>query len=76
MPKRARVRPSVIAVTRNDDAWLPARAARCNRYGEKSVLPGRFPHRGAQALVGAIVGAKRIAVHNCSKAARMWTHWL
>jgi len=31
---------------------------------EKSPLPVRIPHRGAQPLIGPVVGAKRVAVHD------------
>ena len=40
------------------------RAARCDRQREKLALPVGVAHGGAQPLIGAIVGAQRIAVHH------------
>ncbi len=39
------------------------RAARFDRQRQKPALPVGISHRGAQPLVGMIVGAQRIAVH-------------
>ena len=51
-------------------AWLPraCRARQCAALGdgktEESALPIHIPHRGPQALVGPVVGAERIPMHD------------